>query len=159
IRKLETERTRLDGEARQRVEERLKEARRRLPAPLPTISTIRDVEGERTPIHVLKRGDWEKKGDRVGMRLPSAFLPAEAPELPADTRNPRALLARWITSPDNPLAARILVNRVWQYHFGKCIVESANDSGAHGAPPRHPELLHWLACEFLASGQRLKSLH
>ena len=159
IRKLETELARLDGDARKRVQERLKEARRRLPAPLPTISTIRDVEKERTPLHVLKRGDWEKKGDRVGMRLPSMFLPAEAPELPADMRNPRVLLARWITSPDNPLAARVLVNRVWQYHFGKGLVETPNDFGANGEPPSHPELLDWLACEFLASGQRLKSLH
>jgi hypothetical protein len=175
IRTLEKELARLHGAARMRLEERLKEARRRLPAPLPTISTVRDVEEQRTPIHLLKRGDWEKKGDRVGMRLPGAFLPAEAPELPADTRNPRVLLARWITSPDNPLAARVLVNRVWQYHFGKGLVETPNDFGANGEPPSHPELLDWLACEFLGPlflpsppsdggegkkrGQRLKALH
>jgi hypothetical protein len=159
IRKLEAELTRLDGAARTRAEERLKETRRRLPAPLPAISTVRDIEAERTPIHVLKRGDWDKKGDRVGMRLPSAFVPKETPELLANTRQPRVLLARWITSPDNPLAARVLVNRVWQYHFGKGLVETPNDFGVNGEPPSHPELLDWLACECLANGQRLKSLH
>src|SRR5262249_576640 len=67
--------------------EKRKGAGRRLPPPLPAISTVQDVEAERTPIHVLKRGDWEKKGAQVGIRLPSAFLPEEVPELSADTRN------------------------------------------------------------------------
>ena len=71
----------------------------------------------------------------------------------------RAALARWITRHDNPLTWRSIVNRVWQYHFGRGIVDSPNDFGRMGQLPSHPELLDWLACEFRDSGQSLKELH
>jgi hypothetical protein len=71
----------------------------------------------------------------------------------------RTALANWITSPDNPLTARVLVNRLWQHHFGRGIVATANDFGVRGERPTHPELLDWLATEFVASGWSIKHMH
>jgi hypothetical protein len=149
----------LRGEELKRATGKLREAERALPPPLPTIPSVCDVEAERTPVFVLKRGDPDRKGNQVGPRAPGALLPEGAPELPPDARGPRTLLARWITDPANPLAARVLVNRVWLYHFGRGLVETANDFGANGSPPSHPELLDYLANEFVANGWRLKPLH
>src|SRR5579884_17477 len=148
-----------EGEERLRLRAELAQVQRQMPPPLPTISSVHDVPGELTPIHVLKRGDPERKGKPVGMRLPSALLPADAPELPPQTKAPRTHLAAWINAPDNPLTARVLVNRVWQYHFGQGIVATPNDFGVNGSPPSHPELLDYLASEFLANGRRIKPLH
>jgi hypothetical protein len=159
IKRLKQSLSGLKGEARARLEEKVQELEERLPPPLPTISTVRDVEAERTPVHVLRRGDPEKKGRQVGPRLPSLLTPAATPELPPDTPKPRTILARWIASPDNPLTARVLVNRIWQGHFGRGLVETANDFGLNGSPPSHPDLLEWLANEFVAGGWRIKSLH
>jgi hypothetical protein len=148
-----------EGGERQRMRARLAEMRRRLPPPLPAMSSVHDVPAERTAIHVLKRGDPDKKGKPVGMRVPSALLEAKTPELPPETKAPRTLLANWINDPDNPLAARVFVNRVWQYHFGQGIVATPNDFGVNGSAPSHPELLDYLANEFIANGRRLKALH
>jgi hypothetical protein len=148
-----------EGGERQRMRARLAEMRRRLPPPLPAMSSVHDVPAERTAVHVLKRGDPDKKGKQVGMRVPSALLPAKTPELPPETKAPRTHLANWINDPDNPLAARVFVNRVWQYHFGQGIVATPNDFGVNGSAPSHPELLDYLANEFLANGRHLKALH
>jgi hypothetical protein len=87
--------------------------------------------------------------------LPSRFdLPPEHAE-----GDRRVALARWIASPDNPLTWRSIVNRVWQYHFGRGIVATASDFGRMGAVPTHPDLLDWLAAEFRDGGGSLKSLH
>jgi hypothetical protein len=77
----------------------------------------------------------------------------------SSTTGRRAALARWLTSTENPLAARVIVNRVWQYHFGHGIVVTSSDFGVRGEPPSHPELLDWLASELIAGGWRLKPLH
>ncbi len=148
-----------EGEERLRMRAELAQVQRQMPSPLPTISSIHDLPGELTPIHVLKRGDPERKGKPVGMRVPSALLTANVPELPPQTKAPRTHLAAWINDPDNPLTARVLVNRVWQYHFGQGIVTTANDFGVNGSPPSHPELLDYLVSEFLANGRRIKPLH
>jgi hypothetical protein len=92
------------------------------------------------------------------------ILKAPAPVIPtrtADARSSgrRTALAQWITSPDNPLTARVMVNRIWQHHFGRGIVRSSSNFGFAGDPPTHPELLDWLTAEFIAGGWRLKSLH
>ena len=71
----------------------------------------------------------------------------------------RLALARWLSRPDNPLSTRVIVNRVWQYHFGRGITGTASDFGRLGESPSHPELLDWLASEFVADGWHLKSLH
>jgi hypothetical protein len=149
----------LEGERRQQVEEQLRETERRLPPPLPAISSVRDGMEELTPVHVLKRGDADRKGKVVGPRVLSALVPEDMPELKPETSDPRIILARWINEPDSPLTARVLVNRVWQYHFGRGIVETANDFGVHGSAPSHPELLDGLANAFLANGRQLKPLH
>ncbi len=146
-------------EGKRTARERIVELKRTLPEPLPTISTVRNVPQERTPIHVLKRGDPERKGPVVHPRPLSLLLPEEVPELPDDLPNPRTRLARWLADPAHPLTARVWVNRVWLYHFGHGLVATPNDFGINGARPSHPELLDYLAEEFVRHGQKTKHLH
>jgi hypothetical protein len=130
----------------------------RLPPPLPTIPATWNDHAKRTAIHVLKRGVWEDKGEPVGPRAPSVLVPAEQPDLAADVSDPRTRLAEWLTSPENPLTARVFVNRVWQQHFGTGLVKTANDFGTRGERPSHPELLDWLAATFAEGSWQLKPL-
>lgn len=131
----------------------------RMPAPLPALFSVRDDPARLTPIHILNRGEYMLKGASVGMRPPGVFLPPGAPELPLDTPNPRSRLAEWLTSADNPLTARVIVNRLWHYHFGRGIVATPNDFGRVGVRPSHPELLDWLANRLVENGWRLKAIH
>jgi mono/diheme cytochrome c family protein len=118
--------------------------------------------GKPRPIQLLQRGDVRTPGPEVTPGtvplLPnddgSLHLPAE----PSEGQR-RAALARWITDPRQPLTWRSIVNRVWQYHFGRALVDSPNDFGHMGQMPSHPELLDWLAAEFRDTGGSLKSLH
>ncbi|HUG92675.1 MAG TPA: DUF1549 and DUF1553 domain-containing protein [Planctomycetaceae bacterium] len=139
-----------DGDRRE-AESRLRELEYSLPAPLPTISTVRNVPDERTPIHVLIRGDTGRPGVEVNPHGLTLLPRGTTGELSADVPNPRTRLARWLTSPENPLTARVLANRLWQFHFGRGLVESANDFGVNGSGPTHPELLDWLAAELVES--------
>jgi mono/diheme cytochrome c family protein len=115
------------------------------------------------PTHVLVRGSPAAKGKEVKpgfpevLGLPDPTIPAPKPG--AKTSGRRTVLAEWIASKDNPFTARVFVNRVWQYHFGKGIVPTANDFGKLGEMPTHPELLDWLAAEFMAGEWKLKRLH
>ena len=118
--------------------------------------------GKPRPIHVLNRGSVQKPGKEVGPGtlnclpgLPSRF------ELPPNhvEGERRAALAQWLTRVDNPLTWRSIVNRVWQYHFGRGLVETPNDFGRMGGLPTHPELVDWLAAEFRDGGQSFKALH
>ena len=114
------------------------------------------------PARVLHRGDPEQPGDEVGPRSPLAFddrLPALALSTDAPEQARRLALADWIVHPANPLAARVIANRVWQWHFGTGLVETASDFGRSGSIPSHPQLLDWLAAELVAHGWSLKSLH
>ena len=114
------------------------------------------------PIHILKRGDVTKPGKEA---KPGAVEAVEA--LPArfklkDAANEgerRAALADWLTADANPLTWRVIVNRVWHYHFGRGLVDTPNDLGAMGGTPSHPELLDWLADDFRRTGGALKKLH
>lgn len=104
-----------------------------------------------------------KPEHRVEPAFP-AILGAPVPVIPkppadAKTSGRRSVLARWIAAPDNPLTARVMVNRIWQHHFGRGLIRSASNVGLAGDPPTHPELLDWLAAEFIASGWRLKPIH
>ena len=147
------------GEEKGELKRQISELEALLPPPLPTIPATRNHAEARTEIHVLRRGVWENKGDRVGPRPPSVLLPEEYPELPAEVENPRTHLARWMASPENPLVARVLVNRIWHYHFGQGLVKTVNDFGLHGDHPSHPELLDWLATTFIESGWHWKPIH
>ena len=118
--------------------------------------------GQPRPIHVLNRGSIQKPGKEVGpgtlhclAGLPSRF--ELAPNHVEGDR--RAALARWLTRTDNPLTWRSVVNRVWQYHFGRGLAETPNDFGRMGGLPTHPDLLDWLAVEFRDGGESLKALH
>ena len=93
------------------------------------------------------------------MRPLGVLLPDGAPELPQATQHPRAELAKWVADPENPLTARVMVNRIWQFHFGRGIVATPNDFGRMGVRPTHPELLDYLANEFVSSGFSVKHVH
>jgi hypothetical protein len=112
-------------------------------------------------VHRLARGELSKPREVVGPAFPAALLGSKRrwdfTEASATKR--RAALAHWLTSPDNPLTARVLVNRVWGWHFGQAIVRTPNDFGAQGEPPTHPKLLDWLARDFIDHGWSLKYLH
>jgi Protein of unknown function (DUF1553) len=95
----------------------------------------------------------------VGMRPLGVLLPEGAPELPLDTAQPREKLAAWVADPANPLTARVMVNRIWHYHFGRGIVATPNDFGRMGARPSHPELLDYLANQFVKNGWRIRPIH
>ena len=118
--------------------------------------------GKPRVIKVLHRGDVRQPKADAAPGAPSYLtgLPAEF-ALPPDAAESerRAALAKWLSSPDNPLTWRSIVNRVWQYHFGRGLVETPNDFGRMGALPTHPELLNWLALEFRDGGGSLKKLH
>lgn len=159
IKALEKDRPNLPVKDKEAVEKRIAELKASLPEALPTIISIENDPEKRTPIHVLKRGIWERKGDLVEMRPPEIFNQALPLALPQDETKPRTALAGWLTDPENPMTARVLVNRVWQYHFGNGIVNTPNDFGYYGGRPSHPELLDYLASELLENGWRLKSLH
>ncbi len=109
-------------------------------------------------IHLLNRGDPEQPKEAVAPAVPAALgglaLAADTPE-----QARRRALADWIASPQNPLTARVMVNRLWQGHFGTGLVETASDFGRSGLAPSHPELLDWLAAEFIRSGWSVKHLH
>src|SRR5262249_50227611 len=140
-------------------EEQIEDLEDRLPGPLPTIPATRNVPESRTPIHVLRRGTWEQKGEPVGPRPLSVLVNDDLAELSADVANPRTQLAHWLTSTAHSLTARVIVNRLWQQHFGTGLVKTANDFGVNGERPSHPELLDWLAAALVKNGWRLKPIH
>ncbi len=116
--------------------------------------------------HVLVSGDYRQPGEAVEPGFPKAITGSfDAATLETDryrqfpTRGRRLTLAKWIASPDNPLTARVMVNRIWQHHFGRGIVETPSDFGKNGARPTHPELLDWLALRFIQENWSVKAMH
>jgi hypothetical protein len=106
------------------------------------------------PSFILNRGAYDKKGEQVQPGLPGVL-----PPMPAGAPNNRLGLAQWLTQPDHPLTARLEVNRIWQLHFGTGLVKTTEDFGQQGEWPSHPELLDWLATEFVRTGWNLKAMH
>lgn len=139
------------------------ENRRRFIAPKAEATFI---DGSKIPkTFVLKGGELNRPGPEVHPGLVEAMLPngngivSVASHPGEDSRASRAALALWLTSADHPLAARVLVNRLWQHHFGAGIVATPSDFGRNGRPPTHPELLDWLARYFIREGFDLKKMH
>jgi len=141
----------------------LDEIESRMPEPLPAVWGITDERKNIPKIHILDRGMHTSKGDLVGPRVPGLFLPDSSPEYQddshLDTTGRRLALARWLASAENPLTARVMANRLWHYHFGRGIVATPNDFGAQGTPPSHPDLLDWLATEFVQQKWSMKAMH
>jgi hypothetical protein len=106
-------------------------------------------------VHV--RGNYERLGERVPRRFPVVLAGESQPPITAGSG--RLELARWIASANNPLTARVMVNRIWQHHFGEGLVQTASNFGRRGTPPTHPELLDYLARRFVASGWSVKAMH
>jgi hypothetical protein len=138
------------------LQEEIKKFDYRKPPPLPVAMGLSDATTE-PKTFVLERGELNQRGEEVQPGLPAIIAQEPKPLIGAAGR--RAVLARWIASPQNPLTARIMVNRVWQHHFGRGLVPTPNDFGLRGERPTHPELLDWLATEFVAGGWKLKPIH
>ncbi len=136
-------------EAAQKLQ-KLREALNQLVTPIREIMTMQEL-AQPKPAFILKRGAYDMHGDEVHADTPKAL-----PPFPADASRNRLGLAQWLFRPENPLAARVEVNRLWQMMFGRGLVETSDNFGTQGSPPSHPELLDWLAHDFAANGWDLK---
>nr|NIP96954.1 DUF1553 domain-containing protein [Akkermansiaceae bacterium] len=135
--------------------EKLKAARnakRSLVEPIQEIMAMRKMEKPRQS-YVLKRGMYNARAEEVGFDTPATL-----PPFPEDQPRNRLGLAKWLTAPDHPLTARVTVNRYWQMFFGRGLVRTPEDFGSQGSPPTHPELLDWLARDFIDHGWDLHHL-
>lgn len=142
------------NDAREGREElrRARQAWNRTMDELPSISIMRELP-EPKPAYILERGAYDAHGEPVTANTPSAL-----PPFPADQPRNRLGLAKWLFQPNHPLTARVTVNRYWQLMFGHGIVRTPEDFGSQGQPPTHPELLDWLARDFVNSGWDVKRL-
>jgi len=143
--------------------EELSQLEKQRPDPYPTARTITEESRQPLPSYFLHRGSPGAKGTQMKPGVLSVTHRGEweFPEPPprADTSWRRRAFAEWVASPQNPLTARVMVNRIWQHHFGEGIVRTPSNFGATGEAPTHPELLDWLAVEFMRRGWSLKSMH
>lgn len=126
-----------------------------LPKPKPVPKTMALAnENKPAKAHVLHRGEYSQPGEEVQPSFPVVLT-----SLRKSAKSQRTSLADWIASPQNPLTARVMVNRIWQHHFGRGLVASPSNFGTHGAKPTHPELLDWLASEFTRRHWSIKQMH
>jgi hypothetical protein len=137
-------------------EAELKGLKQALPKPYPFLHVLQDA-AEPKDLHVAIRGDAKNKGESAPRRFLAVLSPQE--RLPFSSGSGRLELAQAIASPDNPLTARVMANRIWQHHFGRGLVETADNFGRLGEAPTHPKLLDYLAAEFISSGWSIKALH
>ncbi|MFO0808776.1 MAG: PSD1 and planctomycete cytochrome C domain-containing protein [Gemmataceae bacterium] len=131
----------------------LREQVRAVPKPAALPMAMAMADGPPAKTFVLHRGEYAQPGDEVSPASPTV-LGGPRPAGPS-----RAALADWLASPANPLTARVMVNRIWRHHFGRGLVATPSDFGTRGAKPTHPELLDWLAAEFVARGWSVKAMH
>ena len=117
---------------------------------------VMDEMPEARPTYVLARGRYD--APKPESARVSRTTPASLPQFPAGLPRNRLGLAKWLTQPDHPLTARVAVNRIWSLFFGKGLVETSEDFGIQGRPPTHPELLDWMARDFVRSGWDVKAL-
>jgi hypothetical protein len=132
--------------------EAVRKARDALAGAFPTLRVMADVPEPR-PTYILVRGDYRTPGDQVWPGVPAALG-----KLPDGLNPNRLALARWLTQPQHPLTARVMVNRLWQMIFGTGLVKTSEEFGSQGERPSHPELLDWLAVEFVESGWNVKHM-
>lgn len=158
--------SRLQAPERERVRELKKEIFGIKNARQPSIavaSVLGEIGGSVEPSHVMLRGDYRQPGPRVRPAYPRIanlwFSEVRGQAKGSPTSGLRSQLARWLTRRDHPLTTRVIVNRVWQYHFGDGLVQTPSDFGLKGSRPSHPELLDWLASELPEMDWSLKRLH
>jgi hypothetical protein len=150
---------------REQIKKSCAEREKERPRPLEKLSVFVETDAHPPAHHVLKRGQHNQPGAEVRPGVPSAFVSANnvyrvAGRPPGQVSTGRRLaFARWVTSPENPLFARVMVNRIWQHHFGVGLSATPDNLGQSGAKPSHPELLDYLASEFVQSGWSVKDMH
>ena len=133
--------------------------------PTPQIQALYDMGGEPSANYLLRRGEVATPGEQVKPGVPSVLKRGLAdykvmPPWPgSDSSGRRLALARWLVQPNHPLTSRVMVNRIWMHHFGKGLVSTPANFGRTGAAPSHPELLDWLATEFVRQGWSIKAMH
>ena len=153
-------------------EKELKEVKARQPKALPTALSFADFGPKPRETFLLARGDFHAKGEPVELGFLTALTRGKTPEdywaaaraesRRSDSTQQRRAMAEWMTDVEHgagTLVARVIVNRLWQHHFGQGLVRTVNDFGARCDPPTHPELLEWLTHEFVKGGWKLKPLH
>jgi hypothetical protein len=134
------------------------------PLPLPVTLGLQD-SGKPAKASLLERGDLGRPLEEVEpgyprvLQRPGGAQKARAADLPPAAGGARAALARWIASKENPLTARVMVQRIWQHHFGRGLTSTSSDFGTRGERPTHPELLDWLSVELIERGWSLKAMH
>jgi hypothetical protein len=162
VKQLDQERKAASKDEQKDLEKRWKEAKDKAKkyakTPLPFEQAYAVAEGHRIEDCAIQiKGDPAKLGPVVHRRFPQMLGGMNLPE--DDPTSGRLALANWIADPQNPLTARVMVNRIWLYHFGEGIVSTTNDFGRQGKPPTHPQLLDWLATRFIDSGWSIKEMH
>jgi len=149
---------------REKIKREIEAIENTLPRPPAHAQALIDPKPEAPETFILRRGEVTSPGPKVEpgppgiLRAVSTFDP-QTIQATATTTGRRLALARWLTRPDHPLTARVIVNRVWQNHYGRGIVATPSDFGVRGEAPTHPALLDWLATELVAQGWKLKPMH
>ncbi|MDF1813431.1 MAG: PSD1 and planctomycete cytochrome C domain-containing protein [Verrucomicrobiales bacterium] len=145
----------------EQLDQQIYTTERRMESPL-TIRALFD-RGDPSPTYIYRRGEYLSPGRLVGPGVPSVLTDghtpfAVTPPFPEKTGR-RLAFAKWLIRPDHPLTARVMVNRIWYHHFGAGIVRTLENFGMQSEPPTHPELLDWLAVEFVERGWSIKEMH
>ncbi len=154
--------TKLKGEQKQNMAElrkKLAEFEAFKPQPLPLTVTVSDVGPTAPPTFIPKSRNKEAIAPGFLTLLQESAAEIKPVSTAPNSTGRRTALAQWLTQPDNPLTTRVVVNRIWQHHFGRGIVSTASDFGKLGQPPSHPELLDWLTSKFIREGWSFKKLH